>query len=246
MPIWAPDFAHLAAHCLRHGRTALPVDVAPIGGDAERDDIGAKLPQRSGRDPVGGAIGAVHHDFQAVKADGAIKRTLGKLDVAVDHAVDAFGLADTVGLAKVTAGVAVHLGFDFGFHFVGKLVSVRAEKLDSVVLVRVMRGGNHDAEVCAQGPHEHGDRRRRNRPELHDIHADGSEAGNQRGLDGIAGKPRIFPDYHPVASAAIGEHVARSHANLQRDLRRHWEDIRFAANAVGSEEFSRHDQPQMP
>ena len=57
--------AHLAAAALRRGRAAILVDVEAVGLDADRDHVGAELPQRLGRDPVGGAVGAIDHDAQA-------------------------------------------------------------------------------------------------------------------------------------------------------------------------------------
>jgi hypothetical protein len=52
------------------GGTALPVDVAAVGPDAEGDDLGPQLRQHRGSDPVGGAMGAVQSDLEAVQASG--------------------------------------------------------------------------------------------------------------------------------------------------------------------------------
>ena len=57
--------AHLAAERLRRGRAAVAIDVEAVGLDADRDDLGAELPQRLRRHLVGGAVGAVDHDAQA-------------------------------------------------------------------------------------------------------------------------------------------------------------------------------------
>ena len=86
--------AHLAGERLGRGRAAILVDVEAVRLDAEREHLGAELPQRRGRDAVGGAVGAVDHDAHAVELERARQRALGELDVAVLHAVDALGAAD--------------------------------------------------------------------------------------------------------------------------------------------------------
>jgi hypothetical protein len=63
---------------------------------------------------------------------------------------------------------------------VGQLVAVRAEQLDAVVVERIVRGGDHDAEIGAHRARQHGDRRRRHRAEQQHVHADRGEAGDQR------------------------------------------------------------------
>ncbi len=53
---------------LRLGRSAVVVDVEAVGLHADRDDVGAELPQSVGRDMVGRAIRAIDDDLQAVEA----------------------------------------------------------------------------------------------------------------------------------------------------------------------------------
>ena len=92
--------AHLRGERLGRGRAAFLVDVEAVRLDADREHLRAKLPQRRGRDPVGGAIGAVDHDAHAVELHRARQRALGELDVAVLHAVDALGAADLLRIAR--------------------------------------------------------------------------------------------------------------------------------------------------
>ena len=54
--------AHLAAQLLGRGRAAVAVDVEAVGLDADRDHLGAELPQRLRRHLIGGAVGAIDHD----------------------------------------------------------------------------------------------------------------------------------------------------------------------------------------
>ena len=66
----------------------------PSGSTPTREHLRAELPQRLGRDPIGGAVGAVDHHAHAVELHRARQRALGEFDVAVLHAVDAPGAAD--------------------------------------------------------------------------------------------------------------------------------------------------------
>ncbi len=83
------QFADLADQRLRRRRADLLVDVEAVGLDAHGDDLGAELPERLGRDLVGGAVGAIEHDPHAVEARLPRQGALGELDVAGRHAVDA-------------------------------------------------------------------------------------------------------------------------------------------------------------
>ena len=89
--------AHLAAKRFGRGRAAVVVDVEAVGLDADRNDVGAKLPQRAGRDAIGRAVGAIDDDAQSVEREVARQRALGEFDVAVVHAVDALGAAEVRG-----------------------------------------------------------------------------------------------------------------------------------------------------
>ena len=62
------------------------------------------------------------------------------------------------------------------FDLVGELVAVRPEQLDAVVVIGIVRGRDHHADIGAQRARQHGDRRRRDRPEQEHIHAGGAEA----------------------------------------------------------------------
>ena len=85
------------AAALRCGRAAAVVDVDAVGRDADRDDLGAQLPQGRGRDLIGRAIGAIDDDLEPVEPQMLGKGRLGEVDVAPARVVDAPGAADLVG-----------------------------------------------------------------------------------------------------------------------------------------------------
>ena len=66
----------------------------PSGDDADRDHLGAQLPQHRRRHAVGGAVGAIDHDLQAVQPQAAGKAGLGDLDVAPGGVVQPRGAAE--------------------------------------------------------------------------------------------------------------------------------------------------------
>ena len=126
---------------------------------------------------------------------------------------------------------------------VGQLVAVGIEELDAVVGVGVVRGRDHHAEVGPQRAGQHGDRRRRHRPEQEHVHADRREARHQGGLDHVARQARILADHHAVPARAVGELLAGGHADLERDLRGHRVRVGEPANAVRAEILPRHAPP---
>jgi hypothetical protein len=111
----------------------------------------------------------------------------------------------------------VHQGLDLQFLGVRQLVAVRSEQLDAIVLIAIVRGGNHHAKVSAQAARQHGDARRRQRPEQAHIHTHGGETGGQRWLQHVAGKARILADHHQMA-ARVGpaKKSRRGHAKAHR------------------------------
>jgi len=87
---------------------------------------------------------------------------------------------------------------------------------------------------------QHGDGRRRDRPELDHVHADRGKARDQRIFDHIARQAGILADHHPVAMAAALEMGAGRHADLHRQLRRHRPLVGATTNTVSAEILSAH------
>ncbi len=124
-------------------------------------------------------------------------------------------------VARPDSRLDVHQCLDRRFMLVGELAAVGAEELDAVVLVLVVRSGDHHAHIGAQASRQHGDGRRRQRAEQKDIHADGGEAGGQCVLDHVARKPRVLADHHAMAMFAAREDTAGRHAGAHGGSRRH-------------------------
>ena len=128
--------------------------------------------------------------------------------------------------------------FDPRFDFIGQLEAVVREKFDAVVLIRIMRGGNHHAGIGPQAPRQEGDRRRRHRTDEQYVDAHGADARHQGRLQHIAGDPRILPDDDLMTPGPAHENMRGGASQLHRGFAGHRLEIRRAPNAVGTEELT--------
>ncbi|MGC3991561.1 MAG: hypothetical protein QM796_18105 [Chthoniobacteraceae bacterium] len=79
------------------------------------------------------------------------KLGLGKFHVAPERVVDALGLADIAGGRADRINLAAEdQMLDPALDLVVELVAVAAEELDTVVLVGIVRGAEHDARIRAE------------------------------------------------------------------------------------------------
>ena len=225
---------------LRRGRTDAVVDVEPVRRDAHRHHLGAELPQRLGRGPVGSAMGAIDHDLEAVELLGRGEGRLDEFDIAVPALVDPLGAADI--------GRAGKLDLLFQKLLDGRLVGVRqlepvgAEQLDAVVVERVVRGRDHDPEIGAHRMSQVPDGRGRHRAEQEHVHAGRGETGGQRVFQHVARAPRILADHHPMFAVALvaAKELARRRAQFQRHLGGHRMGVGASPHPVGPKEFPAH------
>src|SRR3954468_19581242 len=130
-------FAHLAAQRLRRGGAAILVDVESVRLDADGDNVGAQLPKRFRHHLVRGAMGTIDHHAQAVEAEIARQRALGKFDIAVVHAVDAAGAPEACALRELTVQILVEQLLDLLFDVVRQLEAERPEQFYAVVLEQI-------------------------------------------------------------------------------------------------------------
>ncbi len=123
------------------GRAAADVDVRSVRVVADRFDVGAELRERVGRDAGVRAVRAVDRDAQAGQVGAE----------ALEHVLEValHSDADTVDLAAARRG-RVEQRLDLLLRRVGELASLAVEELDAVVLRRVVRRRDDDAEVEAE------------------------------------------------------------------------------------------------
>ena len=233
--------AHLLRQRLGRGRADVVIDVEAVRLDADLDHFGAELPQRLGRDLVGGAVGAIDDDAQAVEGNIARQRPLGVFDVARGDVVDALGAAELRRFGEPAGEVVVDQRLDVRLDLVRQLEPVGPEQLDAVVLVKIVRGGDHHAEIAAHRARQHRHRRRRRRAEQQHVHADRGEAGDHRVFDHVAGEAGVLADDDAVAILAALEQQAGRLADLHRQIGGDL-GVGAAANAVGAEIPARHHE----
>jgi hypothetical protein len=154
MPICAPSSTTRAWSSAGRGRAAAVVDVEAVGRDADRDHLRAELPQRGGRDLVGGAVRAIDDDLEAVEPQMLGKGGLGEVDVAAARILDLAGAADLGGAASFgsSSSIASICGSSRR-----TACSRRAEQLDAVVVEGIVAGRDHHAEIGAHRAGEHRD-----------------------------------------------------------------------------------------
>src|SRR5690606_36330501 len=120
-------FMNLFHQTNRMRRTAILVDVDAVRLVVDGDDLRAQFPQRSRRNLVARAIGAIDHDAQTVQVDIARQRALGEFDIAIDITIDALGATYIAMAGEIWREIAVDHRLDLQFDLVGKLESVWAE-----------------------------------------------------------------------------------------------------------------------
>jgi hypothetical protein len=238
-----PHFLHLAHQRIGRGGADLAIDVEPVRLDADRNDFRAELPERFGRDLVGGAIRAIDDDAQAGERNLARQGALGEFDIARPGRFDAFGAAERLGLGEMRRHVGVDQFLDLALDGVGELEPVRPEELDAVILVEIVRGGDHHADIGPHRARHHGDGGGRNRAEQEHVHADGEKPGGQRLLDHVAGQARILADHDAMAVIAVREDDPRRLADAQREFRGDL-PVSGTAYAIGAEILARHAMPR--
>ena len=132
-------FLHPVTHLLGMHGAAAGVNICAVGAITVDNDIGAELAQGAGRGLVGGTVTTIDDDGYTLERLAARKRAFSVFDIPAESVVDAHGLADGLGRgADVIDLAAEHEVFDLFLDGVGKLVAVVIEKLDAVVVVRIV------------------------------------------------------------------------------------------------------------
>ncbi len=234
---------HLATHLLGHQRPAFAVDVEPVRRHPEREDFGAQFPEYRRRHLVAGAVSAIDDDAQAVEPQPAREALLDELDVAAAGVVEPLDPAEFGG-NRAPARPAAEAGFDPLLEFIRQFVAVAPEELDAVVAVRVVRGRQHDADIGAQAARQHRDRRGRQRPDQHHVHAHRDKSGGQRRFEHVPREAGILADDDEMLVRAVLEGFADRHRDFERGFRRHRFGVRSPTDPVSAEELAHRGDPR--
>ena len=220
-------------------RPAVPIDVRSVGLIAQDCHAGSQFPINIGRNLICGAMRAIHDDRHPFQIEPLMKGLLDELDVA------AFGVINAKCLSNFRGGRPQGVNalgkdefLDLPLLFIRQLQSVSGEKLDAVVLIGIVRSGDHHAGVRAQTARKERDGRCRQRPHQQYVHAHGTDAGRQCGLNHIARQACILADHNAVASGTRLEDMGGRSAQPECDFASDGFDIRHAANAIRPEQLA--------
>ena len=141
---------------------------------------------------------AVEGDPDPLQGPVAGKGALGVDAVATPRVVDPVGLPDPLRAGpRPVDGLAPEQRLDLGLDRVGQLEAVAREELDSVVLVGIVRGRDHDPGV---GPHvadQERDPRGGEGADEDGIRAHRHQTALQRRLEHVAREPGVLADEDP-------------------------------------------------
>ena len=182
------------------GPTAL-VDIEAVGPHGKLGDLGAKLAQHVACNVVCGSVPAIDGDPQAMQRRGRTVGALAELNVTAPGVDNAPSAAHR--LRRHAGHGLVQRGFDGQFVGIRQLATIGAEQLDTVVVVRVMRCADHDADLGAEGAREISNCRCGHRADEQDIDARRGEAGFQCRFKEIPGQPRVFSDHDLAAARSV-------------------------------------------
>src|SRR6185312_4643111 len=234
--------AHVGPHA-RHGQLQEPgrrgaatvVDVAAVRRATDGDDLGTEVGEHPGTDFVGGAVGAIDDDLQSGEVNAARQRGGAEFLVLHARAVDAAGFPQAAG-STGDDGLG-QLGLDALLELIRELRAAAIEELDAVVVVRIVRGADDDAEVTVEMARHIGDTRRRQRPYQHHVDAGSDEASLERRFEHVAGEPGVLADEDGTTPGH--EHSRRSAREGQREVHGHGVLPHAAPDTISAEIFSR-------
>ena len=218
------------------GGAAAGVDVAPVGLDPDRLDLGAEALEDRRRGPVGGAVGAVEDDPAAgeVEREGGLELAQVVVEAAVQLA-HAAGARRRPARSSISASIrASSSSASFG--------PCAGEELDPVVAVGVVGGGDDRGEVEAEALDE--DRRGRGRQHAAEqrVAAGRGDPGGQRRLQHRARLAGVADDQD---LRALGlERGGRGAAQRGRQLGGE-EGASLSSDPVGSEELALGRSPSL-
>src|SRR6185437_17167710 len=139
---------HRAAQGRRMGRTGFAIDVEAVPLATDAGDARAERSEYLGRHLVGRAVRAIQHDVLAREVGRRRQRAEAETRVTLDGVVDAARLAQP--LRRGGGERRVDLAFDLRLHRIVQFLADGGEELDAVVLIRIVRGADHDAGAGAE------------------------------------------------------------------------------------------------
>ncbi|MNF62286.1 hypothetical protein D3C84_439630 [compost metagenome] len=220
------------------GRAAVIIDVQAIGLRGEHHHLGAQLAKDAWSNLVHRTVRTIDNDLQAGKTGTGRHTAFAEFDVATRRVVDSRHLADLARLDNRHRR-RIKQFFDHQFDVIRQLGALPGEKLDAVVIMRVMGRTDHDAGLGMKGTGQIGNCRRRHRPQQHHIRTRGGKPSFERRLEHIPGNARVLANQN-LANAHFPERHASSPAELKHEVRSNRVGADPTTNTVGAKIFLSH------
>ena len=167
---------HFFSQLFRIRRTCIPVDIQSIRSYPQANHLRPQLFEHIWRDVVSCAICAVENNRQ-VRKIYRWNSAFAKFDVTSRSISNPIRFTKIDGISH---GHALFRPFHFRFNlmlgFVIKFFALTREKLDTVILKRIMGSGNNDARLGVEGTCQIGNTRCGHWPKQAYIHSRGRES----------------------------------------------------------------------
>ena len=184
---------HVFLKLLDMGGAAVDVDVQSVRVVGDHIGVGAQgVKDALGHHP-GTAVGTVQADTLALVGAGCERDQVTEVAVTPGSVVD--GLADVGALGVGKLLVAVQISLNAVQEALFHLVAVGIDELDSVVIIGIVAGGNHDAAVKVVRSRNIGDARRAGDMQQVGVRARCGEPGAESRFEHIARAAGVLADH---------------------------------------------------
>ena len=216
--------------------TRVQVDVAAVGGRVDDGNVRTELTEH-GRTQLGSStVRAVDRDLHAAQIGADRLNEVRDVGVLRPRVV---GVDLTDGVAGGTIPVGVHERLDLVLHRVGQLVAAVRKELDAIVGHRVVRRGDHDAQIhgVLRGRQVR-DRGRRNNADASHVHAGARQARREGVVEELARNTGVAANDRArlgaVRTQGAAELAGSGLAELQREVRSDV-NVRQSSHAIRAE-----------
>ena len=191
-------FLHKLLQMFNMSRTTVSVDIETVRFTVDHIRIGSQRIKHTLCDRRRTAVGTVETNLFLLKRSGRDGDQV--TDITVSSCRKILGTTDMFAFCeRQLLHLTVQIFFNSNDHALLQLLTIAVHDLDSVVIKRVVAGGDHNTAVKILRADHMGYARSCRYMEQEYICTGCSQTGNQRILKHIAGTSRIFSDNHSAA-----------------------------------------------
>jgi len=201
---------------LNMSRASVVVDVQAVR--LVVDDIGIRTQsvKHTLSDIPAGAVGAIQTNLDTLEGIDAQRDQIAHVAVAACHIVHSASdvLAVSKGQLRPILVEHVELAVDVVLHqqqgFLGHLLTVAVDQLDTVIIVRVVAGRDHDAAIKVIHASDVSHTGRSSDMQQVSVCSGGGQSCDQTVLEHIGAAAGVFADYNAcrlVVAIALAEHI---------------------------------------